>query len=44
MSANTEKPFKVSIPDEDIELLHKKLELARFPDELEDMSTGRLGS
>ncbi|KAI0326532.1 alpha/beta-hydrolase [Cubamyces sp. BRFM 1775] len=36
MSANTEKPFKVSIPDEDIELLHKKLELARFPDELEE--------
>ena len=35
MSATTEKPFKVCIPDEDIELLHRKLELARFPDELE---------
>ena len=36
MSANTERPFRVSIPDEDIKLLHKKLELARFPDELEE--------
>ncbi|KAI0671065.1 alpha/beta-hydrolase [Trametes maxima] len=35
MAETTEKPFTLSVPDADIELLHKKLELARFPDELE---------
>ena len=32
----SEQPFKIHVSDADIELLHKKLELARFPDELED--------
>ncbi|KAL6300107.1 alpha/beta-hydrolase [Sparassis latifolia] len=32
----TEQPFKVSVPDADIDLLHKKLELVRLPDELDD--------
>lgn len=32
----TEKPFKLCIPDEDLELLRKKLALSRLPDELED--------
>ncbi|KAK7689789.1 hypothetical protein QCA50_006428 [Cerrena zonata] len=31
-----EKPFKLFIPDDNLELLHKKLQLARLPDELED--------
>ncbi|EPS98673.1 hypothetical protein FOMPIDRAFT_1031345 [Fomitopsis schrenkii] len=31
-----EQTFKVFVPDSEIELLHKKLELIRFPDELED--------
>ncbi|KZT67078.1 alpha/beta-hydrolase [Daedalea quercina L-15889] len=31
-----EQPFKVSVPDSDIELLRKKLELTRLPDELDD--------
>ena len=31
-----EEPFKLSVPDNDLELLRKKLELARFPDEIED--------
>ncbi|KAI0671042.1 alpha/beta-hydrolase [Trametes maxima] len=30
------KPFTVAVPDADLELLHKKLELATFPDELQD--------
>lgn len=30
-----EQPFKVAIPDADIDLLRKKLELTRWPDELE---------
>ncbi|KAH9945052.1 alpha/beta-hydrolase [Epithele typhae] len=30
-----ETPFEIAVPDADIELLKKKLELARFPDELE---------
>ncbi|KAF9453156.1 alpha/beta-hydrolase [Macrolepiota fuliginosa MF-IS2] len=34
MSAET--PFKIAVPDEEIALLKKKLELTRFPDELED--------
>ncbi|KAF9453140.1 alpha/beta-hydrolase [Macrolepiota fuliginosa MF-IS2] len=33
---STEKPFKIAISDEDIALLRKKLDLTRFPDELED--------
>ena len=32
---NSEKPFKLAVPDADIELLQKKLELARFPDEID---------
>ncbi|KAF8141469.1 Alpha/Beta hydrolase protein [Boletus edulis] len=31
----TESPFKIAIPDEKLDLLRKKLELATFPDELE---------
>ncbi|KAH6912993.1 epoxide hydrolase [Coprinopsis sp. MPI-PUGE-AT-0042] len=31
-----EKPFKIAVSDADIDLLHKKLELTRFPDEIED--------
>ena len=34
-SAHSEKPFKLAVPDADIELLHDKLGLARFPDELD---------
>ena len=33
--ANSEKPSKLAVPDADIELLQKKLELARFPDEID---------
>lgn len=33
---SNEKPFKITIPDEDLELLKTKLESTRFPDELED--------
>ncbi|EMD39696.1 hypothetical protein CERSUDRAFT_81075 [Gelatoporia subvermispora B] len=36
MASGNEQPFKVAIPDADIEALHKKLELTTFPDELED--------
>ncbi|EMD39672.1 hypothetical protein CERSUDRAFT_81053 [Gelatoporia subvermispora B] len=36
MPASDEHPFKVSVPDSDLELLHKKLELATLPDELEE--------
>lgn len=32
----TETPFTVAVPDEDLELLKRKLDLVRFPDELED--------
>ncbi|KAI0770429.1 alpha/beta-hydrolase [Fomes fomentarius] len=35
-SSEVEQPFKLTVPDSDLELLHKKLELVRFPDELED--------
>ncbi|CDO72283.1 hypothetical protein BN946_scf184970.g135 [Trametes cinnabarina] len=35
MSTNAEKSFALSVPDSDVELLHKKLDLVRFPDELE---------
>lgn len=31
-----EQPFQVNVSDADIQLLHNKLELHRFPDELED--------
>ncbi|KAH9855142.1 alpha/beta-hydrolase [Lenzites betulinus] len=31
-----EKPFKVSVPDEDLEQLRQRLALARFPDELDE--------
>ena len=34
-SAHSEKPFKLAVPDVDIALLHDKLGLARFPDELD---------
>jgi hypothetical protein len=33
----TEAPFKIVVSDEDIALLKKKLELSRFPDELENV-------
>ena len=29
-----EQPFTLAVPDTDLELLHKKLDLVRFPDEL----------
>lgn len=35
MSTN-EKPFKINITDSQLSTLHKKLELATLPDELED--------
>ena len=31
-----EQPFQIQVSDADIELLHKKLDLGRLPDELED--------
>ncbi len=34
---STEKPFKIAILDEDVALLKKRLELTRFPDELENV-------
>ncbi|OCH91108.1 alpha/beta-hydrolase [Obba rivulosa] len=37
MTSGNEQPFKVAIPDADIELLRKKLELTTFPDELENV-------
>ncbi|KAI0358761.1 alpha/beta-hydrolase [Trametes cingulata] len=36
MSAAAEVPFKVSVQEEELELLRKKLELTRFPDELDE--------
>ena len=36
MIPRREQPFKVYVPDSEIELLCKKLEFSRFPDELED--------
>ncbi|TFY61053.1 hypothetical protein EVJ58_g4752 [Rhodofomes roseus] len=33
-----EQPFTLSVPDSEIELLRKKLELTRLPDELDDAS------
>ena len=35
MSNASAKPFKVAVPDADIDLLRKKLDLARFPGELD---------
>ncbi|KAJ2935539.1 hypothetical protein H1R20_g1553, partial [Candolleomyces eurysporus] len=34
--SNTEAPFRISIPDDELESLKQKLALTRFPDELED--------
>ncbi|KZT67062.1 alpha/beta-hydrolase [Daedalea quercina L-15889] len=31
----TEQPFRIAIPDSELDLLRKKLDLVRFPDELE---------
>ncbi|EPQ54694.1 alpha/beta-hydrolase [Gloeophyllum trabeum ATCC 11539] len=31
-----EQPFKIAVPDEELDLLRRKLDLVRFPDELED--------
>lgn len=31
-----EKPFKIDVPNSEVELLRKKLELARLPDELDE--------
>ncbi|OBZ71438.1 putative epoxide hydrolase [Grifola frondosa] len=36
MSDATEQPFKLSIPDSELDLLRKKLDLARLPDELDE--------
>ncbi|EMD33629.1 hypothetical protein CERSUDRAFT_98193 [Gelatoporia subvermispora B] len=35
MTDNNERPFKLSVSDEDLALLRQKLELARLPDELD---------
>ncbi|KIL70524.1 hypothetical protein M378DRAFT_67457 [Amanita muscaria Koide BX008] len=37
MTSGREKPFRIEIPDEKLELLRKKLELTVLPDELEDV-------
>ena len=34
-ATDNEKPFKLAVPDADIDLLQRRLELVRFPDELE---------
>ncbi|KAH6897522.1 epoxide hydrolase [Coprinopsis sp. MPI-PUGE-AT-0042] len=34
--AYSEQPFRIAVSDADIDLLNKKLQLTRFPDELED--------
>ncbi|KAH9846432.1 alpha/beta-hydrolase [Lenzites betulinus] len=36
MSNSTEQPFVLAVPDDDLALLRKKLDLVRFPDELDD--------
>ncbi|TFY70301.1 hypothetical protein EVG20_g2705 [Dentipellis fragilis] len=36
MSLSNENPFTISIPDDALALLHQKLALTRFPDELDD--------
>ena len=33
----SEAPFKLSVPQADLDLLHQKLALTRFPDELDDV-------
>lgn len=35
MTAATEAPFTLTVPDAELALLHKKLELVRLPDELD---------
>lgn len=35
MATTTEQPFALNVPDADIDLLRRKLELVRLPDELE---------
>ena len=35
--SSSETPFKINVPDEKLSTLHAKLELATFPDELEDV-------
>lgn len=35
MSTSTEQPFILAVPDADLDLLRKKLELVRLPDELD---------
>ena len=39
MSTSNEQPFEVAIPDAELELLQKKLDLVRLPDELEEAGT-----
>jgi hypothetical protein len=36
MSPDSEHPFKISVPEEQLLLLRKKLDLVVFPDEVED--------
>ncbi|KAI0745574.1 alpha/beta-hydrolase [Earliella scabrosa] len=36
MSAGLERPFKLRVPDADLQLLQKKLNLTRYPNELDD--------
>jgi hypothetical protein len=35
-TSSNEFPFKISVPDAQLDLLHKKLDLVAFPDELQD--------
>ena len=37
-ASGEEKPFSVSVPDADLDLLRQKLELVRFPDELDGVA------
>ena len=34
-SASSEKPFTLAVPDADLDFLHKKLDVFRYPDELD---------
>ena len=34
--SDTEAPFRIAVPDDELELLKQKLALTRFPDELEE--------
>ncbi|EMD33630.1 hypothetical protein CERSUDRAFT_117746 [Gelatoporia subvermispora B] len=36
MAQDAEQPFKLNVPDADLELLRKKLDLVRLPDELDE--------